>query len=329
MAEPRASPARANLTTCIAVVDRDPTGVNPAPLVRQRQMVGERDVTPERPRRRGTMQTVESVSTVIAPLTVVTALLLYVGWVRTRAFFSYFGVSPALVGYSPQDYVLFSAEVSFGAVLLLAFAGVVLLGLDRLVTIVIERVSGRLMGGQWVRWGLAGLGASLVLIGLGGATTEAAIAVVPPIAGAGLLALGAVLFLRFGAESPSQQGILRPGTTVLSVVVLVLACFWAATIYARALGVGAAVAIDGDVRRLPVATVYSGEPLDLPGTNVTATRVLGEDQRWNYRYTGAGVLTYSNERWFLIPEPASGGYRSSVVVLRDSESIRVETAMPN
>jgi len=288
---------------------------------------GERDPTPEQPRRRGALQTVESVSAVIAPLTVVTALLFYVGWVRTRAFFSYFGVSAALVGFSPQDYVLRSAEVGFGAVLLLALAGVVLVGLDRLVAIVIARVSGRVLG-QWVRWGLAGLGASLVLIGLGGATAEAAVAVVPPIAGAGLLALGAVLFLRFGAESPSRQGLLRPGTTGLSIVVLAVACFWAVTIYARDLGVGAAVAIDGDARILPLVTVYSSEPLDLPGTNVIPTRVLGEDQRWNYRYTGAVLLTYSNERWFLIPEPASGDYRSSVVVLRDSESIRVETAVP-
>ena len=288
---------------------------------------GERDPTPEQPRRRGALQTVESVSAVIAPLTVVTALLFYVGWVRTRAFFSYFGVSAALVGFSPQDYVLRSAEVGFGAVLLLALAGVVLVGLDRLVAIVIARVSGRVLG-QWVRWGLAGLGASLVLIGLGGARAEAAVAVVPPIAGAGLLALGAVLFLRFGPDSPSRQGLLRPGTTGLSIVVLAVACFWAVTIYARDLGVGAAVAIDGDARILPLVTVYSSEPLDLPGTNVIPTRVLGEDQRWNYRYTGAVLLTYSNERWFLIPEPASGDYRSSVVVLRDSESIRVETAVP-
>jgi len=288
---------------------------------------GERDPTPEQPRRRGALQTVESVSAVIAPLTVVTALLFYVGWVRTREFFSYFGVSAALVGFSPQDYVLRSADVGFGAVLLLALAGVVLVGLDRLVAIVIARVSGRVLG-QWVRWGLAGLGASLVLIGLGGARAEAAVAVVPPIAGAGLLALGAVLFLRFGAESPSRQGLLRPGTTGLSIVVLAVACFWAVTIYARDLGVGAAEYLDGDARSLPLVTVYSSEPLDLPGTNVIPTRVLGEDQRWNYRYTGAVLLTYSNERWFLIPEPASGDYRSSVVVLRDSESIRVETAVP-
>ena len=290
-------------------------------------MVGERDATAEQPRRRDAMQAVESVSSVIAPLTVVTALLFYVGWVRARAFFNYFGVGSTLVGYTPQDYVLHSAEVSIGAVLLLAFAGVVLVGLDRLVAIVIERVSGGLLG-QWIRWGLAGLGASLVLIGLGAATTDAAIAMVPPITGAGLVALGAVLFLRFGAESPSRQGLLGSGTTGLSVVVLALAFFWAATIYAKDLGEKAAVGIDGDARSLPVATVYSSEPLDLPGTNVTATRVLGEDQRWHYRYTGAVLLIYSNERWFLIPEPVSGEYRSSVVVLRDSESIRVETAVP-
>lgn len=287
----------------------------------------ERDPTPEEPLRRGAMQTVESVSAVIAPLTVVTAALLYIGWVRTRAFYSYFGVNAALLGFSPQDYVLRSAEVSFGAVVLVAFVGVVLLGLDRLAAIAIERASGRLSR-RWAQWGLAGLGGALVLIGLVGATTEAVVAVFPPIAGAGLLALGAVLFLRFGAGSPRRQSLLRPGTTGLSVVVLALAGFWAATIYAQGLGEGAARAIDGDARRLPVVIVYSSEPLDLPGTNVTPTRVLGKDQQWSYRYTGAMLLAYSNERWFLITEPASRDYRSSVVILRDSESIRVEAAVP-
>jgi hypothetical protein len=60
------------------------------------------------------------------------ALLLYVGWVRTRAFFTYFGINAMELGFSPQDYVLRSADVGLGAVVLVALAGGVLLVLDRM-----------------------------------------------------------------------------------------------------------------------------------------------------------------------------------------------------
>jgi hypothetical protein len=128
-------------------------------------------------------------------------------------------------------------------------------------------------------------------------------------------------------RSARRVGLLPPATVGFAVVVLALAGFWATTVYAQNLGVGAAEAIDRDPRILPVVTVYSREPLDLPGTNVVAYRIMDQDSRWNYRYIGARLLTYSNSRWFLIPEPASRTYRSSVTVLPDTDKIRVETAV--
>lgn len=271
------------------------------------------------------MRIVELIQTVVTPLALVTAILGYIGWIRTRAFYGYFGLSPSLVAFSPQDYVLRSAEVSFGAVLLITLAGAVLLGLDRFLTHLLERA------GRWETWArrvFVGLGAALVLVSLGGATTEASVAVVPPITGAMLLGLGAVVLLRFGAGSAARVGLLPPVAVGLSVVALALAGFWATTVYAQKLGVGAAEAIDRDPRSMPVVTVYSHEPLDIPGANVVAYRILDRDQRWNYRYTGARLLTYSNGRWFLIPQPRSAIYRSSVTVLPDTDTIRVETAVP-
>ncbi len=271
------------------------------------------------------MQIVESVSTVVAPLALVTAGLGYIGWIRTREFYGYFGLSPSLFSYSPQDYVLRSAPVGFGAILLLGLAGAVLLGLDRVLTRLLE---GRGRRETWARRALVGLGATLVLVSLGGAATAASVAVMPPIAGAVLLALGVIVFLRFGAGSQGRVGLLPPAAVGLAVVMLALAGFWATTVYAQTLGVGAAEAIDRNPRSLAVVTVYSRSPLDLAGTNVVASRLLDQDRQWNYRYTGARLLTYSNNRWFLIPEPGSSAYRSSVTVLPDTDAIRVETAVP-
>ncbi|MGH3916149.1 MAG: hypothetical protein ACRDTC_22490, partial [Pseudonocardiaceae bacterium] len=164
---------------------------------------------------------------------------------------------------------------------------------------------------------LVGLGAVLVFTSLGGATTEASVAVFPPITGAALLGLGAVILLRFGTGSRSTRRVrlLPPAAVGLAAVMLVLAGFWAMTIYARDLGNDAAEGISDNPRNVPVVTVYSREPLDLPGTNVIASRVLDPNQQWNYRYVGARLLTYSNNRWFLIVQPESEIYRPSVTIL--------------
>lgn len=278
-----------------------------------------------RPAGSSVLQIVESISTVAAPLALVTGVLGYIGWIRTRAFYSYFGINPSLISFSPQDYVLRSAEVSFGGLVLLTLAGAVLLGLDRSLTYLLHRA------GRWenrARRVLLGVGAGLVFVSLGGAATAALIAVVPPIAGAMLLGLGAVVLLRFGVGSAAHVGLLPRATVGFTGVALALAGFWAATIYAQNLGVSAAEAIDRNPRSLALVTVYSRESLDLPGTNISSYRILDQDSRWNYRYIGARLLTYSNGRWFLIPEPASRTYRSSVTVLPDTDKIRVETVMP-
>ena len=66
------------------------------------------------PIRERSLQAWQAVASVVAPLTLVTPVLGYVGWVRNRAIFEYFGVSLSLVGFTPQDYLLRSAPVGFG-----------------------------------------------------------------------------------------------------------------------------------------------------------------------------------------------------------------------
>ena len=65
-----------------------------------------------------------------------------------------------------------------------------------------------------------------------------------------------------------------------------------------------------------------------PGSLVVVSRVYSADGKWSYRYTGARLLSYGNERWFLIVTPRQRGYRSTVFTLRDTESVRVEATTP-
>jgi hypothetical protein len=74
-----------------------------------------------------------------------------------------------------------------------------------------------------------------------------------------------------------------------------------------------------------LAVVYSKNELGIAGREPPeAASTLGKGQQlsWPFKYGGYKVLTYSNERWFLICnrwEP-----NLPTVVLRDDESIRVE-----
>src|SRR4051794_7830588 len=79
-------------------------------------------------------QIVQRIGLVAAPLTLITALLFYIGWVRTDQVYEHFGVDLSLVGLSNQDYILRSVDgiyIPLGVVLVLALTGLRLHGLMR------------------------------------------------------------------------------------------------------------------------------------------------------------------------------------------------------
>ncbi|HVH21513.1 MAG TPA: hypothetical protein VNA11_03560 [Pseudonocardia sp.] len=278
------------------------------------------------PIRERSLQAWQAVASVVAPLTLVTAVLGYVGWVRNRAIFEYFGVSLSLVGFTPQDYLLRSAPIGFGGVLLLTLACAVLLCVNHGAGWLLNRFDGPPR--RRIRVGLALIGAVLVMFALVTATPTVMRAGIPSASGAAVLALGTALLLRFGLSLRGESRLLPPGATALCVAFALLAGFWALTAYAKELGDGAARDLDRNVNALPLVTVYSREPIDLAGSRVQPGRIMDQDDQWSYRYTGARLLLYSNNRWFLIPEQSTDSYRSSVTVLPDTEKVRVEVAAP-
>ncbi|HEY6423566.1 MAG TPA: hypothetical protein VIY28_10055 [Pseudonocardiaceae bacterium] len=296
---------------------------------------------PSAPAPRGVLDAkriIEIFAVVIAPVTVLTALLSYVGWIRSRAFFSYFGVEQGLLNLSVQDYALRSSDVTFGAVARLLAALVVLALVDRLLTRVQPDPSpgdrpqqtGTARGGPLAQ-ALAVTGLALSLAGLLLALGLGRGWGLPALLGPAVLGVGSIVTFRFRrALMASLAGSrLRQQISVAALTAtLALALFWAATLYAQDLGQRAAVAVDAGQTALPTVTVFSTTFLDLPGSRVRATAVPGPGATASYRYTGLSLLSYANGRWLLISGKYSANYRSSVVVLRDSEAIRVEVAAP-
>lgn len=274
----------------------------------------------------------ELATTIVAPITLATALLVYFGWIRGKSYYGYFGINQGVLNLSTQDYLLRSTDVTLGAVLHLLAAGAVLVVLDRLISTWSkrQRVDVEKRG---VRASLAACGLALIAFGLLSALGFADGVSLPPVLSAAILGIGAVLVLRLGSaiahrRMPFSESS-RMVEPVTAIVVLVLAAFWASTLYAQDLGQQTARTVDANPGRLlPLVTVFSKEFLDLPGSHVKTSKIATQGSDAHYRYTGLYLLTYSNGRWFLITGRYSGNYRSSVVALRDTEGIRVEVTRP-
>jgi hypothetical protein len=275
----------------------------------------------------------------------IAALIVYFGWVRDRAYFGYLGVDPDLMQFSPQDSLKRSADSTFGtavrALAIILVLAVVERGLRRLsdpaqrgrVTAAMARFA--LGPGSII---LLGVG-FLLALGVGYPT-------VSPTLSALVFAVGAVAVLRNGGQviggpalpdATSREAVM---VRLTAVTALVLACFWAATIYAQDLGERRAKQIAATPTLwLPLATIYSDTYLDLPGSMLTATAVPtptdGEDGHGattgptrRYRYTGLRVLGHSSGRWFLITGFYQGMDHPSVLILPDDPKLRIEVTPP-
>jgi hypothetical protein len=294
---------------------------------------------------------VELALTAAAPLTIITALLVHVGSVRNRAYFGYFGIDQGVLRLSIQDYVLRSVDVTFGAVARLVAAAVVVIVVNRLmIRAIIRHQDHRGMGYGRLHAILVAVGATLGAVGLLVALGLGRWLDLPPLVAAILLALGSGMILRlrsapFAADAnadaagpqdaaatasrghPEEARLLGLPMTLALYATLVIALFWAATLYAQDLGQRAAMTVDANPEELPLVTVFSKSYLDLPGSLVHPTRAPGaEGGPPHYRYTGLSMLAYVNGTWFLITGRYSDRYRSSVLLLRDTQTIRVEVA---
>jgi hypothetical protein len=275
---------------------------------------------------------IQVVGAIVAPVTIITALLFYFGWIRTNALFQYFGVEASVLGFTNQDYVLRSVEglyVPLGVILL---AGIVALFGHRSVT--------RLLTERDRLDGLRTIGRVLSLVGLALFVVGCLGVIAPRVFGKYNVA--APLCLGFGAVAGAYGGWLserlreiRTGTrvqsrwsgtvtVVLVVLLVILSVFWAATEYAAAVGRGAAERFARELGNRPGVVVYSVERLFVQGPGVVEVALpTGPDDAYRYRYQGLRLLTESGDHFFLLPEGWKPGL-AYTIVLEHNDKIRVE-----
>jgi len=271
---------------------------------------------------------------VIAPATLVTGLLFYFGFARTRAQGAYFGIDTSVLGFSSQDYLLRSVDTTFwpvSMILLLSLgAGLLHSAANRWIETV--RAPGRAL-----RLGLALAAAGLLSFGFGllnilwrPVVSADRVFLVPMtlVLGVSAASYGGYLAVRarwaMSASSSSPPVHHRPSRFHVGVLatLVILGLFWTVGDYADGVGRQRARSLAMNLSVLPSVVVYSRSPLFLDGPGIEV-RTLGRGRDRLYRYSGLRLLIHAQDKYFLLPEgwTAQSG---QAIVLPDAEAVRFD-----
>lgn len=272
----------------------------------------------------------EWIALVVPPTTLVTALAFWFGLTLTSARSAYFGIDYSTLGFAASDYILRSTDALFvpvAVVLLLVLAS---LGVQALVTFLIKA------GLQ-----LAAIRAvALIVLLFASATTLVGVwsmfrplpfpshYLLPPVLLGGGAAWAAYAFSVLRAvwfrNRNDQRNISvweRSGYLLVAMLVT-LSLFWAASLYAAALGRGKAQDLERNLQDRPGVTVFSKQSLGL-GPPVKETVIGNQEAAYRFRYSGLRLVIRSAGKYFLLSE---GWTREAgvAVVLNDGPDLRLE-----
>ncbi|MGH3887251.1 MAG: hypothetical protein ACRDSZ_11915 [Pseudonocardiaceae bacterium] len=267
---------------------------------------------------------------VVAPVTAVTALMIYFGWARASTTYGTFGIHYSVLGFSFQDYLFRSINETFrpAALLLLVilFAVPAHLGLVKVIA--------RGWRKQTVLT-LVAAGTALTAVGLLGflrvVTYRVAWPVIPLSLGLGVLLIGyATTLWRAASETP-----LRPlgDSDIIDIVIrfafaafLTLTLVWSVAVYATIRGFEDAQQIARQPASLPSVVVFASRPLHLSGGGIRQIVLIDDQQNRYYRYDGLHLLVRANDRYILLPAKWRPGMRT--IVLPDDPAVRLEFYLP-
>jgi hypothetical protein len=260
-------------------------------------------------------------ASVVAPLSVLTAVLFYFGYASSRAQFEYFGVAVDTIGLSTQDYVMRSPQALLTPLLVLVLIGVAVAIAHDLfrrrvqaaaVTItdadesVASRGRARLADldrsfrlVELAGWCLLAVG-TLLLFGYALLQDWTPYPLVTPL----VMGLGAGLAL-FSARI---RRLIHPDTgprigVVLALsLVLVTNVFWATATVAQWSGRGSAQQVALHLDGLPTVIVDTRERLNMVSPSIKETALPpSAAQTFHYRYRGLHLLIQGKDRLFLVP----------------------------
>lgn len=266
-------------------------------------------------------------SSIVAPVTLLSALLFYFGYVSSRAQYRYFGVDVDTIGLSTRDYVMRSPQALLVPLLVIALGGAVLL----LVHLLVLRrppdaalLRACLVAG-WLAL-VAGLG---LLFGYPLVGSWPPYGLVTPLvlaAGVGLVAYALHLDPAHRARPAGAPPWVRPSGFALAVLVVATCLFWTTATVAEWSGRGTAMRTARQLDALPSVILDTRERLYLTDDQIIEETALpaADGQTFRYRYRGLRLLIQGDDRMFLVPERWSPSNSTLLVELDDSVRVRFQ-----
>lgn len=285
----------------------------------------------------------QTIGQMAAQTTAVIGVLYYFGWARTNAIYSYFGVSPSIIGFSTTDYALRSVSVIVRPAVI---AGLLALGLTAIHRALSYWLNGHISAGRKhvprvIGAVLAALGVVLCVAGLLGFYDLVIYSIQYPVVPV-LLAASVVLVVyaahiidsTLDDRQPDDQAtVTRPfamrdmssaGTAVLLIIAAALA-LWTVAVYAGLDGQRSARELLAGLPGRTAVVVYSEKDLNLLDNRGSPhiDPLNTPDGQYKFRYTGLRLLVYSQGRYVLLPDNwAQRG--DPVYILDESPDLRFE-----
>jgi hypothetical protein len=277
-------------------------------------------------------------ASVVAPVTVISALLFYFGYVSSHAQYDYFGIDVDTIGLSTQDYVMRSPQSLLVPLLALVVIGLALVVAHLWITARMQGVEPATVlrtARRTLAAGLVVFIAGMVLIGLYPVLGEwPYYPLVTPVVvavGAGVVAYTWRLVARLSAaedrdKAPARSPTLRRMGLVLLWFLVVATVFWSTATIAQWTGRGLARSTARHLDDLPTVILDTKERLFLfdPGVKESALTPTTEGQTFHYRYRNLHLLINGNNRMFLVPPTWSASDTVLVVPLDGSVRVRFQ-----
>jgi hypothetical protein len=276
------------------------------------------------------MATLQQLASFAAPVTVITSVLYYFGYVRRETFCAHFGLDLVTAGYDTTDYIIPSFETVFRPFTKLLAAAGIAVAVHLVLTPLTKRSR------RW-RHGTAGaLGAiAIVLLAFGvSGMREAELGpqLAAPVAlGSGACILEyAITVGRPGAgetETPFWEAAAatRRLRRALLVPLLLVALFWSTADLAHQGGEADAQSVENALHADVQVVVYSKPKLFLMGHGIVSVALAPSTSSYQFRYSGLRLLRHTRDRWLLLPAGWRPGAQQPVIILADTPTdIRVE-----
>ncbi|MFJ2755540.1 hypothetical protein ACIO3S_08085 [Nocardioides sp. NPDC087217] len=258
----------------------------------------------------------------VAPVTLISGVLFYFGYVAARAQYDYFGLDVDVIGLSTRAYVMRSPQPLLTPMLVLVLGGVAVVAFDHWVR--------RHAVEDWFRPLVTiVLGAGLVLLAVG----TLLLAGFALVGGWAYYALVTPVLLGGGAALVAYALRLRGGRLEPRIVLLwvgVAACvIWATATTAQWTGRGLAMEQARNLRSLPSVVLDTRERLHVPATAGVEEVVrpdAGEGD-YRFRYWRLRLLIQGDDRMFLVPDTWSAG--GTTILVRLDDDVRVQFQFRN